>query len=52
MEKSVIYKMNSYTVVRIVTGNISFNDLKEDEDFMPLSLWNEGSESFGYPLIK
>jgi hypothetical protein len=50
--KTVIYKMNSNNVVRITNEVVLFSDLKDDEDFMPLTLWNEGCELMGLPLIK
>jgi hypothetical protein len=38
--KTVIYKECTYQIVRVVSGDININDLKDDEDFMSVDMWN------------
>lgn len=36
-----LYKLNSNKIVRITTENISLSDIKEDEDFCPISFFEQ-----------
>jgi hypothetical protein len=40
--KTVIYKECTYQIVRVVSGDI--NDLKDDEDFMSVDMWNSSDD--------
>ena len=39
--QTVIYKMNDGSIVRITSEEISFSDLKDDEDFCLLSFYEQ-----------
>ena len=48
--KSVIYKINTFEVVR-VAENVKFDDIEDDEDFMPISLWNQSEDKEKFPIL-
>lgn len=37
--ETVIYKINTLEIVKITTEDVDVTKLKDDEDFMPKSLW-------------
>lgn len=39
--KTIIYNYKTGQPLRITTDEVSISDLKNDEDFMPLSMWEE-----------
>ena len=49
--RTVIYKQCTYKIVRVVDGEVSFSDLKDDEDFMPVDMWNESDDKEHFPTI-
>jgi hypothetical protein len=46
--RSVIYKLGSFKVVKVV-DEVSVTELKEDEDFMPVDLWNLSDNKEKFP---
>ena len=50
--RTVIYKERTYAIVRIVEGEISISDIKQDEDFMPVDMWNQSDNKNIFPTIK
>jgi len=46
--RTVVYKLGSFKVVDVV-DDISITDLKDDEDFMPLDMWNQSSDKERFP---
>ena len=50
--RTVIYKERTYAIVRIVEGEVSISDIKQDEDFMPVDLWNQSEDKKHFPTIK
>jgi hypothetical protein len=48
--KTVIYKECTYQIVRVVSGDININDLK-DEDFMSVDMWNSSDDKEHFPTI-
>ena len=49
--REVIYKMNTFEIVR-VSDNVSINDLKDDEDFMTVEMWNQSDNKEKFPTIE
>lgn len=49
-EQQVIYSIPSYSIIRIV-DEVSITELKDDEDFMPIELWNQSNNKEIFPLI-
>ena len=49
--REVIYKMDTFKIVK-VTENVSITDLKDDEDFMPVELWNQSDDKERFPTIE
>lgn len=49
-EQQVIYSIPSYSIIRIV-DEVSITELKDDEDFMPIELWNQSNNKKIFPLI-
>ena len=39
--QTVIYKFNSYQIVKITSDEVSFSSIEEDEDFCPLSFFEQ-----------
>ena len=50
--RTVIYKERTYAIVRVVEGEIEISDIKQDEDFMPVDMWNESGDKVNFPTIK
>jgi hypothetical protein len=49
--RTVIYKERTYAIVRVVEGDVSISDIKQDEDFMPVDMWNESDDKEHFPTI-
>ncbi len=47
---SVIYKLKDFSIVSIVT-DVSVTDIKDDEDFMPVDMWNQSTDKDRFPTI-
>jgi hypothetical protein len=45
------YKECTYQIVRVVSGDININDLKDDEDFMSVDMWNSSDDKEHFPTI-
>jgi hypothetical protein len=45
--RTVIYNVFTGELIKVVENAPNFFDLKNDEDFMPVCLWNSGCESSG-----
>lgn len=39
--QTVIYKFNSYQIVNITSDEVSFASIEDDEDFCPLSFFEQ-----------
>ena len=50
--RTVIYKERTYAIVRVVEGDVSFSDIKQDEDFMSVDMWNESEDKKHFPTIE
>ena len=46
--RSVIYKIKDFRVVKVV-DDVNIMDLPNDEDFMPLDMWNEATDKERFP---
>lgn len=44
--------MGSFKQVSVVDYEPNIIDLKDDEDFMPVSLWNESDDKERFPTIE
>ena len=49
--RTVIYKMSNFGIVRVVEGSVSISDIKQDEDFMPVDMWNDSDDKENFPTI-
>ena len=50
---TVIYKIPTFQIVRVDDiNNINILDLKDDEDFMPVEMWNESDDKETFPTIE
>lgn len=49
--KTVIYKERTFKIVRVVDCEISITDLSDDEDFMPVDIWNQSDDKENFPTI-
>jgi hypothetical protein len=50
IKMKTVYKECTYQIVRVVSGDI-INDLKDDEDFMSVDMWNSSDDKEHFPTI-
>lgn len=49
--KTVVYNMFDFKIRYITEKEIIFSDLKNDEDFMSVELWNTSEDKESFPII-
>lgn len=51
--RSVIYKIGTFEIVEVVDDEtLSIVNLKDNEDFMPVDMWNESTDKEKFPTIE
>lgn len=48
----VIYKIDTFEIVKVVKDKVDIATLPEDEDFIPLEVWNDCSDKEKFPKIE
>ena len=49
--KTVIYKHTNFQIVKVTDEDVDVSQLKDDEDFMPVSMWNSSDDKDTFPII-
>ncbi len=50
--KTVIYTLPNYSIVKVTSEDVNITDLKDNEDFMPVDVWNESDDKVRFPTIE
>lgn len=50
--KTVVYNASTFKVLRVTDEDIDIVTLPQDQDFMPVDLWNQSDDKKRFPTIE